>query len=398
MSDRYPLHLDLRGRAVLVVGAGRVGARRALSLADAGALVHVVAPQVDPALADDTRVEVSRRTYVSADLDNAWLVHTATGTPVDEQVAADAEERRIWCVRADDHELSRAWTPALARHDDLTISVTAGGDPGAAIALRDAISRALRSGLLPARRKRPSGGHVALVGGGPGDPGLVTARGLDLLARADVVVADRLAPRALLDTLPVGVEVIEAGKSSEAHTLTQDEINARLVDLAGEGKRVVRLKGGDPYVFGRGSEEALACLAAGIPVEVVPGVTSAVGVPSLAGFPLTHRGVARQFTVVSAHDAALDWKSLGSLEGTLVLLMAAGRLALIGTNLVAAGRDPATPVALIRSGSLSEEEVTIGTLADLVSGALAAQPPVVAVVGDVVRVGEQIRSGPRAHA
>ena len=161
------------------------------------------------------------------------------------------------------------------------------------------MATALDTGSLPLRRHRTGLGHVALVGGGPGDPGLITTRGRVLLAQADVVVVDRLAPRALLAELDDDVEVIEAGKAPHAHTLTQAQIEDVLVDRARAGLRVVRLKGGDPYVLGRGGEEALACVAAGVPVEVVPGVTSAVAVPALAGIPVTHRGLARGFTVVS---------------------------------------------------------------------------------------------------
>ena len=167
------------------------------------------------------------------------------------------------------------------------------------VAIRDAVQTALETGSLPMRRHRAGAGSVALVGGGPGDPGLITTRGRQLLAQADVVVVDRLAPRALLDELDPEVEVVDVGKTPGNHPVTQDEINPILVEHARAGRRVVRLKGGDPFVLGRGGEEVAACREAGVPVEVVPGVTSAVAVPAAVGIPVTHRGLARQFTVVS---------------------------------------------------------------------------------------------------
>ena len=348
----YPLHLDVRGRRVLVVGGGPVAARRAASLADAGADVAVVAPYVCEDIAGDQRLQVALREWAPDDLAGTWLVHTATGeTSVDEAVAAEADARRIWCVRADSAEDSAAWTPALLRRDDVVVSVTAGGDPRRAKRLRDAVATALDTGSLPLRRHRTGPGHVALVGGGPGDPGLITTRGRALLAQADVVVVDRLAPRALLAELDDDVEIIEAGKAPHAHTLTQAQIEDVLIDRARAGLRVVRLKGGDPYVLGRGGEEALACVAAGVPVEVVPGVTSAVAVPALAGIPVTHRGLARGFTVVSVHETDVAWDALAHVEGTLVLLMGVGRLAEACRGLVDAGRAGSTPVAVIENGT-----------------------------------------------
>jgi uroporphyrin-III C-methyltransferase / precorrin-2 dehydrogenase / sirohydrochlorin ferrochelatase len=385
----YPLSLDLAGRRVVVVGGGPVAARRAAGLAEAGAHVEVVAPYVCEDLRDDDRVALLLRDYAPGDLAGAWLVHTATGEPaVDSAVAAEAEAQGTWCVRADDAEASAAWTPAVLRRDDVTVAVTTGRDPRRALRLRNALGAALDQGTLPMRHHRPVVGHVALVGGGPGDAGLITTRGRALLAAADVVVVDRLAPRALLDELDDDVEVIDAGKAPHAHTLTQAEIEDILVDRARRGLRVVRLKGGDPYVLGRGGEEALACVAAGVAVEVVPGVTSAVAVPALAGIPVTHRGLARGFTVESAHDADLDWAALSAVEGTLVLLMGVGRLAVAASELVAHGRAASTPVAVVERGSTHEQRTTVATLADI--AAVAQQrgvtSPAVVVVGEVVRL------------
>jgi len=392
MNAGYPLLLDVAGRAVLVVGAGPVGVRRAVGLADAGALVTVVAPAVDHALSGDDRITVHRRPYTSADLDAVWLVHACTGDDdVDSRVAADAEAARVWCVRASSAPLSAAWVPAVARVDDLTVAVNAGGDPGRAVAVRDAVQLLLETGELPVRHHRGADGvgSVALVGGGPGDPGLITVRGRRLLAEADVVVVDRLGPRALLDSLAPGVEVIEAGKSPDNHTLPQDAINSLLISLARQGKRVVRLKGGDPFVFGRGGEELLALMRAGVTCEVVPGVTSAIAVPAVAGIPLTHRTMSRQFTVVTGHED-LDWRKLAAIDGTLVLLMGATRVERIAKELIKAGRDPHTPVAVIESGTLPGQRTTTGSLESIGDRATAVgvRAPAVVVVGDVATIHE----------
>jgi len=392
MTDaRHPLLLDLTGRRVLVVGGGPVAARRAARLVEDGADVHVVAPEVCEDLRDliddGGTVRWHARTYVSTDLDGAWLVHTATGDPaVDAAVAADAEAARVWCVRADDAAASAAWTPAVARAGDVTVAVGAGGDPRRAAALRDAVALLLDTGALPLRRhRRAATGRVTLVGGGPGDPGLITTRGRRALAEADVVVVDRLAPRALLDELDPEVEVVEAGKAPHAHTLTQHQINELLVERAQAGKRVVRLKGGDPFVLGRGGEEVAACVAAGVPVDVVPGVTSAIAVPGAAGIPVTHRGLSRQVTIVSAHDSDTDWSALARLDGTLVLLMGVARLTDHAARLVAAGLAPTTPVAVVENGTLPSQRTTTGTLADIgaVAAARGVGNPAVVVVGDV---------------
>jgi uroporphyrin-III C-methyltransferase/precorrin-2 dehydrogenase/sirohydrochlorin ferrochelatase len=388
VNTGYPLLLDVAGRRVLVVGAGAVGARRATALADAGALVEVVAPIVSAELADDDRIAVSRRHYVSADVEGVWLAHACTGDDeVDAQVAADAETARVWCVRASSAAASAAWTSAVARVDGLVVAVNAGGDPGRAVAVRDAVRLLLQTGALPARRvrgSRGSMGSVALVGGGPGDPDLITVRGRRLLADADVVVVDRLGPRALLDELAPDVEVIEAGKAPDNHTLPQEAINSLLISLAEQGKRVVRLKGGDPFVFGRGGEELLALVQAGVPCDVVPGVTSAIAVPAAAGIPVTHRTLARQFTVATAHED-LDWSKLAAIEGTLVLLMGATRVERIAKELLSAGCDPSTPVAVIENGTTPAQRTTTGSLETIGDRATAVgvKAPAVVVVGDV---------------
>jgi uroporphyrin-III C-methyltransferase/precorrin-2 dehydrogenase/sirohydrochlorin ferrochelatase len=387
----YPLLLDLVGRRVLVVGAGQVAARRIPALIEAGADVVVVAPSVHPDIAA-LSVRLEQRPYAQQDVPGAWLVLAATDDPhVNTQVALDAQQAGIWCVRADDAAASAARTPATATVAGVTVAIsTEPADPRRGVAIRDAIRVLLESGSLPLRRHRPGIGHVALVGGGPGDPGLITVRGRQLLAAADVVLVDKLAPTQWLASLDPDTEVIDAGKAPHAHNMTQTEINAALVEHAQAGKRVVRLKGGDPYVFGRGSEELAACLDAGIDVEVVPGITSAIAVPAAAGIPVTHRGVTQEFTVVSAHldpaadGTTVDYDSLARSTGTLIFLMGVGRLARLTEELVRRGRAATTPVAVIESGTLPAERVRIGTLADIATIAADAAPPAVVVVGDVV--------------
>lgn len=227
-------------------------------------------------------------------------------------------------------------------------------------------------------------GFVALVGGGPGDPGLLTTRGRRLLAEADVVIIDRLAPHGVLQELAEDVEVIDVGKMPDHHPIPQDEINELLIDRARQGKVVVRLKGGDPYVFGRGGEELIACQAAGVHVEVVPGVSSAIAVAAAAGIPVTHRGISRGFTVLTAHDDIVNVPQ--SAAHTIVLLMGVSRLRTTCIALMTAGNDPETPVAIVESGCTPDQRVTVGTLTTIAdrADAIGAQPPAVTIIGGVV--------------
>jgi uroporphyrin-III C-methyltransferase/precorrin-2 dehydrogenase/sirohydrochlorin ferrochelatase len=498
--DRYPVLLDLAGRAALVVGGGPVAARRAAGLRAAGAQVTVIAPGIcedlmdlvaegavvwlpreataddvtagpevtganrptehaeaapatrpadrarpagaaeptEPAAASE-RAEAARAARPAERADPAdraeleepvaghrwWLVHTATGDPlVDEAIAQRAHIEGIWWVRADRAEHSAARIPALAHGPDgVQVAVSGGGDPGRARAIRDAISDLLATGALPLRRTRtpaarrsrrvradrvganptrsaptPSRpdaipgrviGRVVLVGGGPGDPGLITVSGRQWLARADVVVTDRLGPTSLLSELAADVEIIDVGKTAGNHPIPQHEINRILVEHAQAGSTVVRLKGGDPFVLGRGGEEALHCLAHGIPVEVVPGVTSAVSVPAAAGIPVTHRGITTSLVIASAHAGAgqaLDAARTAPRDATLVLLMGLSGLAATAGELIASGRDPGTPVAVISDGWTPRQRTVTGTLSSIAAEVSAARlpGPAVIVVGDVV--------------
>ena len=380
---RFPLHLDLAGRRVLVVGGGEVAARRTRALQAAGALVEVVARAIVDGFPD---VPVTPRAFVPDDVDGAWLVLACTGV-VDDAVAAACASRRIWCVRADDASLSDAWMPAVARVDDVVVSVTAGRDPRRAMALRDALTLAIETGDLPLRRSRNGTGSVAIVGGGPGDPDLLTVKARRLIAAADVLVRDRLAP-----VVPVadGVEVVEVGKVPGGPSWAQRDIEALLVDRALKGRRVVRLKGGDVHVFARGMEEVTACFRAGVAVEVVPGLSSALAAPTYAGIPLTARGVTQSFTVVSGHlppgdpGSTVDWDALARLGGTLVLLMAVGRLGAICAALIARGRGDDTPVAVLQDATLASQSVLVTTLGAAHVETAGVRAPAVVVIGEVV--------------
>ncbi len=392
-----PLVVDLTGRLVVAVGGGPVTARRVRSFLDEGAVVRVVSPWVCEDLrdlADAGRIGWASRDYAGpTDLEGAWLVHTATGdAPIDARVRADSEASRTWCVDATDAAGTPASVPARADvttpDGRVTVATYAAGDPGLAVTVRDGVVRALGSGLLDLRRTRGRDGvgWVALVGGGPGIDGLLTARGHELLASADVVVVDRLAPRSVVDRLPESVRIIDVGKTPGHHPVPQDRINALLVEEAQRGLGVVRLKGGDPYVLGRGGEERQACETHGVPVEVVPGVTSAVAVPAAAGIPVTHRGVARGFTVVTGHEDVPVLPTGG--DHTLVLLMGVSVLRRTTELLVAHGRDPECPVAIIERGFSATQRTTIGTVATIADLAdeRGVEAPAVVVVGDVVRL------------
>ncbi|MEN3269103.1 uroporphyrinogen-III C-methyltransferase [Pseudonocardia sp.] len=394
MTEPYLVGLDLAGRRVVVVGGGTVAQRRIAGLLAAGADVEVVAPEVTTAvegMATAQELHWTARGYADGDLVGAWYVVACTDDAgVNAAVAAEAERGHVFCVRADDAPAGSAVTPAVGRHDGLTVGVLAGRRPRRSAAVRTALVEALQTGLVDdsAEPVRPG---VALVGGGPGDPELITVRGRRLLARADVVVTDRLGPRELLDTLAPHVEVIDASKIPYGRAMNQARINELLIEHARAGRFVVRLKGGDPYVFGRGFEEVLACVDAGVPVTVVPGVTSAFAAPAVADVPVSHRGVAHEIVVVSGHLAPgdpgslVDWPALGRLRGTVVLLMAVERIAAFAAALIDGGRPADTPVAVVQDGTTRIQRslrATLATVADAVREH-GISPPAVVVVGPV---------------
>ncbi|MEV5507154.1 uroporphyrinogen-III C-methyltransferase [Streptomyces orinoci] len=403
-APAYPVGLRLAGRRVVVLGAGQVAQRRLPALLAAGADVLLISPSATPsveAMAEAGELRWERRRYREGDLEGAWYALITTDDDQANQTAsAEAEARRVWAVRSDDAAAASAWTPATGRSEGVTVAVLTGQDPRRSAAVRDAIVEGLRDGSLtaPHYRARPGGvGRVALVGGGPGDPDLITVRGRRLLAEADVVIADRLGPRDLLDELPPHVQVIDAAKIPYGRFMAQEAINNALIEHARAGKAVVRLKGGDPYVFGRGMEEAQALAEQGIPCTVVPGISSSVSVPGAAGIPVTHRGVSHEFTVVSGHvppddpRSLVDWQALAALRGTLVLLMSVANIGAIAATLIRHGRSAGTPVAVIQEGTTAAQrrlDATLETVGERVA-AEGIRPPAVIVIGDVVTVGPE---------
>lgn len=384
--------LDLAGRRVVVVGGGTVAQRRLGLLIASGADVHVISRAVTPAvegMATSGQLTLHLRDYADGDLAGAWYAIACTDEPeTNAAIVAEATGRRVFCVRADVARLGTAVTPATARYDGMTLGVLAGGQHRRSAAVRTALLEALQSGVVSDEAVPPTPG-VALIGGGPGDPDLITVRGRRLLAQANLVVADRLAPPELLAELGPDVEVVDAAKIPYGRAMAQEAINTTLVEGAKSGKFVVRLKGGDPYVFGRGYEELEACVAAGVPVTVVPGVTSAISVPALAGIPVTHRGVTHEFVVVSGHiapdhpDSLVDWPALARLRGTLVLLMAVERIEQFADALLAGGRPADTPVTVVQEGSLRTQRVLRADLATAAERVRAEgiRPPAIIVIG-----------------
>jgi uroporphyrin-III C-methyltransferase/precorrin-2 dehydrogenase/sirohydrochlorin ferrochelatase len=330
----------------------------------------------------------SCRSVDASDCDDVWFVLALTDQPeANEMLASAAESRRIFCVRADAADGGTAWTPATGRTGDLRVGVVSPAGPRAAARARDIAVWSLAGDPdvdAPA-------GWVTLVGGGPGDPGLLTEAGRRAVRAADIVLYDRLAPLAVLAEASPGAELVDVGKVPRGEFTPQETTNDLLVRHARAGRRVVRLKGGDSFVFGRGGEEAQACAAAGVPVRVVPGVSSAVAAPALAGIPVTHRGLSQGFTVVSGHvppgdpRSELDWAALAKGGTTLVILMGVAHLGEICEALRAAGMTPETPVAVIADAGSARMRVVRGRLLDITSSGVLAgiEPPAVTVVGGV---------------
>jgi uroporphyrin-III C-methyltransferase/precorrin-2 dehydrogenase/sirohydrochlorin ferrochelatase len=395
-ENAYLVGMRLTGRKVVVVGGGTVAQRRLPLLLANGADVHVIARAAGPAVEATAGITLELRDYRDGDLDGAWYAIAATNDPaVNAAVVAEAERRHVFCVRADAARDGTAVTPASFEYDGLSVGVLAGGEHRRSAAIRTAIREALQSGVITDEVPEGLRGAVALVGGGPGDPELITVRGRRLLAQADVVVADRLAPPELLAELAPHVEMIDASKIPYGRSMAQDAINEVLIDRARAGKFVVRLKGGDPFVFARGYEEVLACADAGIAVSVVPGVTSAIAVPALAGVPVTHRGVTHEFVVVSGHvapdhpESLVNWNALAALSGTIVLLMAVERIELFAKVLQEGGRAAETPVLVVQHGTTAAQRTLRTTLAAAPEQIRAEgiRPPAIIVIGSVAAFG-----------
>jgi len=404
-ENAYLVGMRLAGKKVVVIGGGTVAQRRVPVLISGGADVHVVAraatPAVEALAQQRPGITLTLRDYRDGDLDGAWYAIAATDDPaVNARVVAEADRLRIFCVRADAARDGTAVTPASFDYEGLLVGVLAGGEHRRSAAVRSAIRDAIQQGriapdIVASTASDVVPGGVALVGGGPGDPELITVRGRRLLAHADVVVADRLAPPELLAELAPDVEIIDAAKIPYGRAMAQEAINEVLIDRARAGNFVVRLKGGDPFVFARGYEEVLACVEAGIPVTVVPGVTSAIAVPAMAGVPITHRGVNHEFVVVSGHlspdhpESLVNWNALAKLSGTLVLLMAVERIGLFAKILIEGGRPAQTAVLVVQHGTTAAERVVRATLADVpeIIRAEGIKPPAVIVIGPVAEFG-----------
>jgi uroporphyrin-III C-methyltransferase/precorrin-2 dehydrogenase/sirohydrochlorin ferrochelatase len=416
MAPLVPLFVKLAGRDVVVVGGGAMAALRVRQLSEAGARVIVVAPDVRDDVAAGAAV-VHRRPFRAVDLDGAWLAVAAATPVVNREVAEAAEARRLLVNAVDDPETATAYTAGVVRRGDVTVAISTGGRaPALAGLLREALDALLprdlaswvdtaeaeragwkrarvplatRRPLLleklnalyarapaPGSSPRPGPGFVSLVGAGPGDPALLTRRAADRLAEADVVLYDALVDADVLRLAP-RAHCFHVGKRAGRPSVSQRAIERLLVGAARQGKRVVRLKCGDPFVFGRGGEEAQALAAAGVPFEVVPGVSSAISAPALAGIPVTHRGLAAGFAVVAGHDEATYGPILDRLGAgttlTLVVLMGVGERARIAARLLARGWERETPAAIVLGASTPGAFAWSGTLAELRHAALPAE-------------------------
>lgn len=421
----FPVFINLKDAPVLIAGGGEVALRKVEKLLPYGPKIRVVAPDITPRLAGISGVTLCPKPFEEKDLEGAVMVIAATDdTSLNRKIAALCRERSIPVNVVDDLEACGFLFPALVRRGSLSVGITTGGaSPTAAVWLKEQIEKilpprfeavlermeALRPTLkreVPDQHRRAvrfrkafeeemdlsqgalAPGQVALVGAGCGKWDLITVRGLELLRQCTALVYDDLIDRRLLDQIPSGAEVFYMGKRSGHHAAPQEEINEKLIDLARMGHKVARLKGGDPFVFGRGGEEALALGKAGIPFQVVPGISSAIAIPGEAGIPVTQRGVSREVHIITAHTKGQetpDYRRYAALEGTLVFLMGLQRLELIAAHLKEGGMPEDTPAAVVSGGNAPHKAAVRGTLAGIGAAARQAkvEAPAVLVVGDV---------------
>ncbi|MBD3620121.1 MAG: uroporphyrinogen-III C-methyltransferase [Chromatiales bacterium] len=455
--DFFPIFLDIKSKPCLVVGGGSVAARKVTQLLRAKAQVLVVAPTLTSelqALADKGEITIAQRGFEPGDLENRALAIAATDNEsVNEEVSRLAQERYIPVNVVDNPDIGSFITPSTIERDPVQIAVSTGGaSPVLARQLRAKLESSIPAGYghlaslveeyrdqvkarfdsvelrrnfwesvlegrfyelvlggkLKAAREEleraldeashvtePSG-EVYLVGAGPGDPDLLTFRALRLMQRADVVVYDRLVSQPILDMVRRDAELIYAGKARADHAIPQEELNMLLARLAKKGKRVLRLKGGDPFIFGRGGEEIETLMAEGVAFQVVPGITAAAGCASYSGIPLTHRDYAQSVCFVTGHlkDGSIDlnWPMLAQPQQTVVFYMGLHGVKAICDSLIAHGRDVATPAALVEKGTTPEHKVHIGNLETLPG--LVEQhdikPPTLIIVGEVVDMHEKL--------
>ncbi len=444
MNTLYPIFLKIEDKPVLVAGGGKVAEQKVKGLLDVRAKVTVISPHITPwleALASERKIDVLRRAYQPGDVRGFVLVFASTNDPaVHKNIFEDAAAHNIPVNVVDVPDLCNFYLASIFQNGDLKIAVSTNGkSPTLGKVIRDRIASEFGKGYpelletlgelrpsvhsiyqeadkrksvfetivtdelsrrnLPAAKpveellsaNSPRRGKVYLVGAGPGDPDLITVKGLRLLKEADVVVYDALASFELLSSTKEECEKIFVGKRSGGHYVEQEEINALLVTKAGEGKIVVRLKGGDPFVFGRGGEELKSLREAGVEADVVPGITAGTGIPSSLGIPLTNRDVSSNVVFVTgsedpAKESTIDWKSVAAID-TIVVYMGIKNLQHISSKLTEAGRDGETPAAVIFGGTTAEEIIVSGTLATISkkAGEAETDAPGIIIIGDVVK-------------
>ncbi|WP_275233768.1 siroheme synthase CysG [Pantoea ananatis] len=450
--DYLPLFADLAGRPVLVVGGGDIAARKIELLRRAGARIQIASRELCPelqALLDEQQLEWLATSFEPAQLDKVFLVIAATDdNALNAQVYDEANARHKLVNVVDDQPKCSFIFPSIVDRSPLVVAISSSGtSPVLARMLREKLETLLPSHLgqmaelagqwrdkVKARFSRmsdrrrywerifngrfasqmatgdvtaakqtldnelgdqpPRQGEIILVGAGPGDSGLLTLRGLQVMQLADVVLYDHLVSDEVLDLVRRDADRICVGKRASAHLLPQDEINQLMVQLAQKGKRVVRLKGGDPFIFGRGGEELQAAQQAGIPFQVVPGVTAAAGATAYAGIPLTHRDYAQSVLFITGHCRPdgddIDWPSLARARQTLAIYMGAVKAAHISQQLILHGRAASTPVAVIGRGTRPDQQVLTGTLEHLETLAASAPSPALLVIGEVVNLHGQL--------
>ncbi len=450
--DYLPIFADIRNKPVLIVGGGDVAARKIELLRRAGAKVQIAARALCEeltALENIGAVSWVAEAYQTSLLDSVWLVIAATDDrALNARVYTEASERRLLVNVVDDQPKCSFIFPSIVDRSPLVVAISSSGTaPVLARLLREKLEALLPANLgqmasiagqwrhkvkqrfekMSARRRfweaafnglfasqvasgniegakrtldtqleNPDAGEgeIILVGAGPGDPGLLTLRGLQVMQQADVVLYDHLVSDEILDLVRRDADRICVGKRASAHSVTQQETNSLLVELAKQGKRVVRLKGGDPFIFGRGGEELQAAVEAGIPFQVVPGVTAAAGATAYAGIPLTHRDYAQSAMFITGHcrtdGEGIDWPSMARSRQTLAIYMGTVKAAEISSQLIAHGRNAQTPVAVIGRGTRQDQQVLTGTLEELEALAQRAPTPALLVVGEVVNLHQQL--------
>lgn len=432
----FPAFLKLHGRKVVIVGGGKVAASKLRAVLDTGAAVTVVAPEILPELGRPG-VTLVRREFEPRDLDGAWFVVAASHAGVNRQVSAAAEERRVFVNAVDDVQAASAYLGGVVRRGGVTVAISTDGvAPALAGLLREGLEAVLpddlpqwvelakehrsrwraagvpiehRRGFLlaalvakyattipaPVTAKAPRG-FVSLVGAGPGDPGLLTQKGAQRLREADLVLYDALVSPELL-ALAGAAQRFFVGKRAGRKCIEQRTIERLMIRAARRGKRVVRLKAGDPFVLGRGGEEALALTDAGVPFEVVPGISSAIAAGSAINVPVTHRGLASSFMVVTGHEERAAFETLAPGAATLVVLMGLGRRASISSRLLELGWNASTPAAIVTDATTPRQWSWTGPLSDLARAQPPDGAPGVLIIGDVVSVAAQLQAEKEAR-